>query len=45
MVKQISMRFTLDMKLKDIMEANPKTAEAMNSGCIVLGVRFQSMKR
>ena len=35
------MRFTLDMKLKDIMEANPKTAEAMQElGLHRLGCAF-----
>jgi len=35
------MRFTLDMKLKDIMEANPKTAEAMQElGLHCLGCAF-----
>ena len=35
------MRFTLDMKLKDVMEANPKTAEAMQElGLHCLGCAF-----
>lgn len=35
------MRFTLEMKLKDIMEANPKTAEAMQElGLHCLGCAF-----
>ena len=35
------MRFTLDMKLKDIMEANPKMAEAMQElGLHCLGCAF-----
>src|SRR5665648_953978 len=36
-----TMSFTLDMKLKDIMEANPKTAEAMQElGLHCLGCAF-----